>query len=59
VNLSLTPEFEGLRFNFRVICERFEKAETHEEQLELVAVTKEIVREARRQIAEYRAGLEA
>jgi hypothetical protein len=55
MNLDLTPEFESLRFSFQTICERFEKAETHEEKLELVAISKEIIWEARWQIADYRA----
>jgi hypothetical protein len=52
---GLSPEFESLRFDFQVIRERFDKAETHGEKVELVAISKEIVREARKQIAEYRA----
>jgi hypothetical protein len=34
-----------------------EKAETHDEKLELLAILKEIVRKARSQITEYRASL--
>jgi hypothetical protein len=56
---GLNPEFESLLFDFQTIHERFETAETHQEKAELVAIAKEIVREARWQIAEYRAGLEA
>jgi hypothetical protein len=55
---GLNPEFESLLFDFQTIHERFETAETHQEKAELVAIAKEIVREARWQIAEYRAGLE-
>jgi hypothetical protein len=33
----------------------FDNAETHQEKVELVAVSKQIIREARKQIAEYRA----
>jgi hypothetical protein len=54
MNPGLNPEFESLRFAFDTIRERFEKAETHEEKLELVAISKEIVKEARCQIADYR-----
>ncbi len=55
MNSGLNPEFESLRLDFEMVCERFKRAETHEEKLELVAISKEIVKEARRQIAEYRA----
>jgi hypothetical protein len=58
MNLDLTPEFESLRFDFLSICERFESAEAHEKKLELIAISKEIIREARRQIAEYRDALQ-
>jgi len=44
---SMTPKHGG----------EFERAETHEEKVELVAISKQIVREARRQIAEYRAAV--
>ncbi len=59
MNLDLTPEFESLRFDFLSICERFESAETHQEKVELVALAKEIAREARKKLTEHRAGLEA
>ena len=52
---GLSPEFESLRFDFDVIRKRFEAAETHDEKVALVAVSKEIIREARSQIAQYRA----
>jgi uncharacterized pyridoxal phosphate-containing UPF0001 family protein len=54
MNPGLTLEFENLRFAFQTIRERFERAETHEEKVTLVAISKQIAREARRQIAEYR-----
>jgi hypothetical protein len=54
---GLSPEFESLRFDFQMIRERFDKAETHQEKLELLAISKQIIREARKQIAEYRASL--
>jgi hypothetical protein len=52
---GLSPEFESLRFDFQLIRRRFEEAETHEEKVALVAVSKEIIREARKHIAECRA----
>jgi hypothetical protein len=58
MNPGSNPEFESLRFDFQMICERFKSAETHEEKLELVSISKEIVKESRRQIAEYRANLQ-
>jgi hypothetical protein len=54
---GLSPEFESLRFDFQMIRERFDKAETHQEKLELLAISKQIILEARKQIAEYRARL--
>jgi hypothetical protein len=54
MNAGLIPEFESLGFDFETIRELFQKAETHQEKLELVALSKKIVREARWQIAEYR-----
>ena len=58
MSLDLTPEFECLRFDFLSVCERFEKAETHQEKLELLAIAKEIVTEALWQIADYRAAFQ-
>ena len=53
--IGLNPEFERLRFDFETIRGRFEKAETHQEKVELVTISKKIVRQARKQIVEYRA----
>ena len=47
MNPGLKPEFESLRFDFETIRDLFENAKTHDEKLELVAISKEIVREAR------------
>jgi hypothetical protein len=58
MNLDLTPEFESLRFDFLSICERFESAETHEKKLELIAISKEIIWEARWLIADHRAAFQ-
>jgi hypothetical protein len=52
---GLSPEFESLRFDFQMIRERFDKAETHDEKVELVAISKQIIKEARERIAQYRA----
>ncbi len=56
--LDLTPAFESLRFDFETIRDLFENAKTHDEQLELVAIAKEIIAEARWQIADYRAAFQ-
>jgi len=58
MNLVLTPAFESLRFDFETIRDLFENAKTHDEQLELVAIAREIITEARWQIAEYRAAFQ-
>jgi len=54
MNLDLSPQFKSLRIDFQMIRERFQKAETHEEKVELVAIVREIIWEARWQIADYR-----
>jgi len=58
MTLDLTPAFESLRFDFETIRDLFENAKTHDEQLELVAIAREIITEARWQIADYRAAFQ-
>jgi hypothetical protein len=58
MTLDLTLAIESLRFDFETIRNLFENAKTHDEQLELVAIAREIITEARWQIAEYRAAFQ-
>jgi len=48
-------EFRDLQLYFKATQERFRKAKTLEERRELLAISREIIEEARRQIAGRRA----
>jgi hypothetical protein len=50
----MVDEFKKLRSNFEVTRKRFEKAKTLDEKHELLAISWEIIREAKVKIAEYR-----
>jgi hypothetical protein len=50
----MSPAFESLVARFDLIQKRYEEAQTHDEKVQLAKIAKEIAREARKQIAEYK-----
>jgi len=56
---NMVDEFSNLRSYFKATQMRFAKAETFEERRELLAISREIIREALDQIAAQRAQVTA
>jgi hypothetical protein len=50
----MSPAFESLAARFDLIQKRFEEAQTHDEKVQIATIAKELAREARKQITEYK-----
>jgi len=50
----MSPEFESLVALFDLIQKRYEEAQTHDEKVHLAIIAKEIAREARKKITQYK-----
>jgi hypothetical protein len=54
----LRSDLERLENQFQLILSRYEEAKTHNEKVELALIAKEIAKEYRKQIAEYKQRLQ-